>query len=178
MSGSAERTTEKAKEGSHSLKFTADVDSYGSVVQSNPVPPAQVSLRTMTLGAWVWSDTPDRVRVYATFWVGESRTDRMSAFHPGDGNWHWLTLTVRFPAGVTAWNIRAVNIMPGPSITAYADGVVLVENAVLEDGTFGTGAYSMEVTQLKPDTSYRVRAFVADLQGVRYGNTVTCTTLP
>lgn len=47
-----------------------------------------------------------------------------------------------------------------------------------EDGTFGTGAYSLTISGLDPNTSYRVRAYALNSIGTGYGNTVTALTCP
>ena len=178
--GSAERTSEKAKIGSYAVKFTGDDNQWGSVMRTNPILPADVCEKTLTLGVWLWSDAPDRVRLYATHWVGESRNDRASAYHPGDGEWHWMTLTVSFPAEVTAWNWRAISTTPGSSISVYADGFCVVWghelSVVFDDGEFGNGAYWLAITGLQGGAEYRLRAFVQNRAGVGYGAVVTCGT--
>jgi hypothetical protein len=46
-----------------------------------------------------------------------------------------------------------------------------------ETGKFGTGAYSLNITGLEPDTWYRIRAFAENELGIGYGNIVICKTL-
>ncbi len=50
-------------------------------------------------------------------------------------------------------------------------------DSVYETGNFGTGAYSLTITGLEPDTWYRIRAFAENELGVGYGNVVSCKTL-
>jgi hypothetical protein len=45
-----------------------------------------------------------------------------------------------------------------------------------ETGTFGSGAYSLPITGLVPDTWYRIMAFAENGLGTGYGNVVTCKT--
>jgi hypothetical protein len=47
---------------------------------------------------------------------------------------------------------------------------------VYETGSFGTGAYSLPITGLLPDTWYRIMAFAENGLGTGYGNVVTCKT--
>jgi hypothetical protein len=64
------------------------------------------------------------------------------------------------------------------STTTYFDGAILVEgDTVFEYGNFNTGAYNLTIKGLKPDASYRIRAFGENNIGVGYGDTVTCKTL-
>lgn len=45
-----------------------------------------------------------------------------------------------------------------------------------ETGSFGTGAYSLDITGLKSNTYYRIRAFAENALGTGYGDVVTCKT--
>jgi hypothetical protein len=51
-------------------------------------------------------------------------------------------------------------------------------DSVDETGNFGSGAYSLAITGLVPDTWYRIMAFADNGLGTGYGNVVTCKTLP
>jgi len=46
-----------------------------------------------------------------------------------------------------------------------------------ETGNFGTGTYSLDITDLEPDTSYWIRAFGENESGIGYGNVVSGKTL-
>lgn len=46
-----------------------------------------------------------------------------------------------------------------------------------ETGEFGTGTYSLDITGLKPDTSYWIMAFAENELGIGYGKVVSCKTL-
>ena len=52
------------------------------------------------------------------------------------------------------------------------------DNVVYDDGDFGTGAYTKEITGLSSGTSYRVRAYATNLAGTGYGDSVTVLTKP
>jgi len=49
-------------------------------------------------------------------------------------------------------------------------------NSVSETGTFGSGAYSLPIAGLVPDTWYRIMAFAENGLDTGYGNVVTCKT--
>jgi hypothetical protein len=49
-------------------------------------------------------------------------------------------------------------------------------DSVDETGSFGSGAYSLPITGLVPDTWYRIMAFAENGLGTGYGNVVTCKT--
>lgn len=172
------RSTEQVKLGSYSANVTQTVAGERGFIGVALPNLSEYWGKTITLGAWVWCDTADRARV-----VLADKTDGVwgltfSSYHPGDSEWHFLTVTRTIRTNSDDSWVQPLRIEGGASIiSAYADGAVLVENAVFEDGQFGTGEYSLVITGLKPDTSYRVRAFVENEAGISYGNTVTCKTL-
>jgi hypothetical protein len=51
------------------------------------------------------------------------------------------------------------------------------DSVAYDDGSFGTGAFTKSITGLKPNTSYRVRAYAVNSAGTSYGTTVNVTTL-
>ena len=160
IQGTAFRDEGIVKEGTYPAGLTAEQDQWASLVQIDAVDPAEVAGQTFTFGVWQWSDAPNRVRLGVSYWVGGERTDGASAYHRGDGTWRLATLIVSFPEGVTQWYLRAIHASPGDVITLYADEVFAAwGSAVFQDGEFGTGAYSLLIMGLRPDTSYRVRAF-------------------
>ena len=176
--GTAFREWGMVKEGIYSAGFTVDQDQWASLVQVNAIDPAEVSGKTFTFAVWQWSDAPERMRLTVTFWSGQESTEMTSAYHRGDATWRLATLTVSFPEGVTQWSLRAIHAAPGDVTTLYADGVFVAwGSAVFQDGEFGTGIYSLLITGLKPDTSYRVRAFAEDEAGIEHGNVVSCKTV-
>jgi hypothetical protein len=50
------------------------------------------------------------------------------------------------------------------------------DSTVYETGTFSTGAYSLSITGLSTDTSYRIRAYATNSDGTGYGDTVQILT--
>ncbi len=172
------RSTEQVKVGSYSIKVTGrDSDGQHWTYQFLD-DMSHLEGEYVTFGVWLWCNTPDRLCLGLRAYEGSEQLGAsFSSQHPGDGQWHWISVTRQMDAGVDRIRVD-VHIAAGTVISGYADGAVLASNAVFEDGAFGTGEYSLVITGLEPDTSYRVRAFVANVAGVSYGNTVTCQTLP
>jgi len=172
------KSTEQVKWGNYSGKLTQSATGTRAFIGQTIPNLSEYWGKTITLGAWVWCDTPDRARVALADRVDGDWGLSYSSYHPGDAEWHFLTVTRAIRTNPDASWVQPLRIGGGASIiSAYADGAILVENAVFEDGEFDTGSYSLIITGLKPDTSYRVRAFVENEAGISYGNTVTCKTL-
>jgi hypothetical protein len=76
---------------------------------------------TITIGAWVWSSTANIG--YLTTWGGA-----FSSAHPGDSQWHWLSVTNTTTGG----NHYAYLVMTGVG-TAYFDGVIVVLGSSLRN---------------------------------------------
>ncbi|MFZ4436821.1 MAG: hypothetical protein ACOYOS_00175 [Syntrophales bacterium] len=51
------------------------------------------------------------------------------------------------------------------------------DSTVHEDGSFSTGAYTLQITGLTPTTWYRVRAYAINSNGIGYGDTLSVPTL-
>lgn len=136
--------------------------------------------KTFTLGTWVWCDTSDRAHIsmydYVEGWQGTH-----SSYHPGDSQWHFLTVTRTMRSNPTNILYARMRITGGTPVTAYFDGAVLVEDdellAAYEDGSFSEGEYDLEITGLESGTSYRVRAFAQSEAGIGHGNSVTGETI-
>ena len=171
-----ERSTAQVKVGAYSGKLTVGEGDVGGTHITDPIPYGEAEGRTFTFGMWVWSDVANRIRAVIIDRIPTAEVS-YSAYHPGDGNWHFLTVTRTLRTDLTRWDV-GVRTTGGSGLSYYVDGAFLTEGidllAVFEDGEFGTGTYSLEITGLKPDTSYRVRAFVMNVAGISYGNTVTC----
>jgi len=58
----------------------------------------------------------------------------------------------------------------------YKEGAEGEVSKVYDTGDFGTGAFSKEITDLKPGTLYYVRAYAKNSAGTGYGDWVTFTT--
>jgi len=171
--GSYNCSTEQVNVGSHSVEVTSDATSNTWVRQT--FAQDEYNQQTVTVGAWVWCDSTEVTRialVELSSWGGT-----YSAYHTGSGEWEFLTATRTIRSDSTSILVYAPHVIAGGN-TAYCDGVVIILSSVFEDGEFDTaGSYSLVIEGLKPDTSYRVRAFVENAAGISYGNTVTCTTL-
>ena len=171
------RSTEQVKLGSYSANVTQAIAGERGFI-GVALNLSEYRGKTITLGVWIWCDTADRARITLADKVGGIWDLTFSSYHPGDSEWHFLTVTRTIRTNSDDSWVQPLRIEGGASIiSAYADGAVLVENAVFEDGQFGTGEYSLVITGLKPDTSYRVRAFVENEAGISYGNVVSCKTL-
>lgn len=174
-----EASTERVKAGSVSAQITSLDGEWGRFGMNDPIPFEQAAGRTFTFAAWVWTDQPDRVRLR----IIDRAPDHgfsLSPFHPGDGQWHWLSVTKTIRSEeLSRWEV-VVQHTEGDDLVYYMDGAILAEGSgigvVFDDGEFGTGRYSAAITDLKPDTQYRVRAFAENDAGVGYGNTVVCRT--
>lgn len=173
VSGEYSRSTEQVKSGTYSLEAISY--DYKNAIITQVIPDwEQYKGKTVTLGVWVWANRRADIMIrWGGFWDVTS-----SGPHPGDSQWRWMTAsrTIRDTDTSLMVMLRAGS-GDTLSTTAYFDGAVLIENAVFEDGEFGTGSYSLIITGLKPDTSYNVRAFRVNEAGIGYGNTVTCKTL-
>jgi hypothetical protein len=130
--------------------------------------------KTLTFGAWVKSDSAS-VGLFFTNWGGGWWST--GSYHPGDSQWHYITCRATIPTTLTAnWSVGILSWNTTASYTFWVDDVVLVENAVFEGGSFDIGNYTLTINQLKPATSYRIRAFGENSAGIGYGNTMTCQT--
>ena len=56
--------------------------------------------RTLTFGAWVWSDTSTTAQLRAAWSVGgmDSWSYENSEYHPGGSEWKWLEVTFTYPS--------------------------------------------------------------------------------
>ncbi len=182
MHGDLARSSDQAKLGSYSGKLTQDSAGQWAIAYVTISDPDTVEAfqgKTVTFGAWVWSDAPDRLvrigigdRVDGTYqWSGADP-------HPGDGQWHWQSVTVTLRSTMDRFGLRALWITgDGTAISAYVDGAILVEgSAVFGHGEFSEGAYSLTIDDLESDTWYRIRAFAVNEAGVGHGDVVSCKT--
>jgi hypothetical protein len=165
-----------AKVGSYALKYQyPGGGSYPYVRAQQTFNITEWAGKTLTVGAWVKSNSAN-TRLGFMEWGGAWWTSTGS-YHPGDGEWHWLRCTATISTNLTAnWTVAIVNWNTAASYTFWVDDVVLAENAVFEVGSFDIGNYTLAINQLKPATSYRIRAFGENDKGISYGNTITCQT--
>lgn len=103
--------------------------------------------RLITLAAWVKSDVPDSTVIEFSDRLG---TDRKSAAHPGDNDWHLLKMTVRAnsSSGIVEFRVRNYK---GGTVYIREASVSLGSNSLLEkasepafalNGTYKTLAYA------------------------------------
>ena len=125
-----------------------------------------------------------RVRAYAINLVGTSYGDTVDVTTEGAGP---ATVTTQAVSSVTTTgftgNGNITNIggsNPSRRGFCYKAGTSLVPTisdlVAYEDGSFNTGAYTKAISGLLPGTSYRVRAYAVNTEGLAYGATVTGTT--
>jgi len=62
------------------------------------------------------------------------------------------------------------------TVTSTTEPSLSDSQDVHEDGTFSTGAYSLNITSLQALTQYQVRAYATNSNGTSYGSTVTIAT--
>lgn len=80
--------------------------------------------RIVTLGCWVYATVADRARIQ----IGDNIGGDLSALHPGDSAWHFLTVTYTINAAATAV-IVYLRVETG-NTDAYFDGAILVEGTI------------------------------------------------
>jgi len=131
--GTGERTAEKARVGLCVVRFTVGENQYGSVLQTATIPPGEVSEKALTFGAWVWSDAPDRVRLYVTDWVGAgcSLYDKSFRHH---SIWHRLWEYCKVCDGVSVSRSRWIE----QAEQAAEKGVVKAETRDAIDSATGS----------------------------------------
>jgi len=174
------RVSDDVKVGNYSLKYEyPGGGNYPYVAAQTLFSRTKWAGKTVTVGAWVKS-TDASTRLGFMEWGGAWWST--GSYHPGDGEWHWLTCTATIPNDLTAdWTIGVANYNTTASYEFRVDGVMLVEGpeflAVFDDGEFSEGSYSLIINNLKPDTWYRIRAFGENEAGIAYGGVVTCQTL-
>jgi len=94
--------------------------------------------KSVTLGCWVYSTVATRGKIYIYDGVGSS----VSAYHPGDSTWRFLTVTRVIDASAT--NVIAYLQVDTGDTSVYFDGAICVEGSACPsfapDVISGTGA--------------------------------------
>lgn len=81
--------------------------------------------RTITVGAWLWCDTAGAFSIRVQDGVGSDST-----YHPGDGQWHWVTVTYTIDASASIVRPYAfIQSGDGVARVGYVDGMTLVEGS-------------------------------------------------
>lgn len=122
-SGIISRSTEQVKVGAYSLKYTSVADNWGLAGNFNVIPWSDYwKGRKVTLGEWLYASEANRVR----FGINDGPTET-HVWHPGDSTWYWLTVTHTVSATASRIWAQTIRVETGTSISAYADGAILVE---------------------------------------------------
>ncbi|NIA06465.1 MAG: hypothetical protein GWP14_02315 [Actinobacteria bacterium] len=126
--GAISRSSTTVKDGSFSLTMGS---SYGYTWITNDIPLDSCRGKTIVFGAWVKTDAKIRVSISLVGYNGERYTVNDSGLHPGDGQWHFLTVKRPVPTDATGrlrvyFNLRSSL----PDGMVYMDGarVVVVDN--------------------------------------------------
>jgi hypothetical protein len=169
--GTFARSQVQTKSDSYSGSLTMNESESNAVVLQDIPNYSDYIGKTVVLGAWVYATEANQTRLC----LADGGSSKFSSYHSGGGGWEFLTTPpLLVDAGATRLRLHFYTYS---TTVAYIDGAVLMENAVFEDGDFGTGTYSLNITGLKASTSYVIRAFVENTAGISYGNnTVTCQT--
>ena len=120
------------KRGTYSAKITNGLDTAASeqclaVQTKTGIGINYFKNRTFTLGAWVYSATANRARV----WIQDDvQPISYSSYHTGDSTWQFLTTTFTVDNTATLINV-GINILAGSVINIYGDGAILVEGSVV-----------------------------------------------
>jgi hypothetical protein len=163
----SQSSTQK-KYGSYSLKIvngaSANAGAY-QVISSSYIG------KTVTVGCWVWADTPNNARL--TTYGGV-----YSAYHSGGSTWEFLTITSTVSA--TAQQVYCISDVPYS--TSYFDGyLAAISNGTVyftfDSGDYSTGAYTNSITGLISRTLYRSTAFASNSAGTGYGANKSFTTI-
>lgn len=116
---SVSRSAVQKKIGTYSAALTrvgTDCRIYRAIAD-----PASYVGRMLTLGAWVWCDTPNTAHIS----IRDSNANgAQSSFHTGDSTWQWLTVShTNTAAGWCRAEMRVYN----NNATSYFDGAIMVE---------------------------------------------------
>lgn len=124
-----ETAAERVHDGKNALRMVAQ-DRVVSVANSLSVDASvNADLRgaLVTAGVWVRADTPGAGFISIRDGVGESAI----VDHPGDGSWHFVTVTHRLDPAASTASLRVGNKgQDGKSVVVF-DGAVLVRGASL-----------------------------------------------
>jgi RHS repeat-associated protein len=115
---SQSQSTAQVKNGLYSLALTrsgSDCVSYQALTGYQ-----QYADKTVTFGAWVWSDTANSASIY----VDDGVSYAQSAYHPGDSQWHWLT--VSYTVSSSPYFVAARLAVYNTDATAYFDGALIL----------------------------------------------------
>ncbi len=121
-----ENSPQNIHSGSHSVKLTTGPGGGDSCLYRDLAPfgnkeeLAKYEGKTVTLGAWVKTGDPGASIVLHDDVMAPSR----SAYHPGDGKWHFLTVT--HTVGRDIMKLRSYLLSSGVNTIAYFDSATFV----------------------------------------------------
>ena len=123
INGTIAQSNSYAKYGNYSIA----VSNFSSNTATGYQPIAMAyDGQTVTLGCWVLSTTANEARIGI---YDGAVSDWYSSYCPGDGTWHWLTVTATLVSGqpyLKLWEGSG-----GTSYTAYFDGASLVVGSAI-----------------------------------------------
>ena len=123
INGTIAQSNSYAKYGSYSIAVSNSSSNTATGYQ--PIAMAYDG-QTVTLGCWVLSTTANEARIGI---YDGAVSDWYSSYCPGDGTWHWLTVTATLVSGqpyLKLWEGSG-----GTSYTAYFDGASLVVGSTI-----------------------------------------------
>jgi hypothetical protein len=119
--------------------------------------------KTITVGVWIWSATSGNYYSYVTDGVNAS----ISSAHPGDSQWHFITVTHIVYSNATV--IRPEVVCGATSSTVYADNIILVEGAYINS------LQSYSSSSIKTQGSYSLKGYAAATDSLNKTLTKTFT---
>lgn len=178
--GYAKKSTGKVKLGTYSVEAKGR-DSDGAMWHyQGPYAVEGVGGKSVTLGAWLYCDTANRMRIGLREYKDGGSVGVTFAWHTSAGEWEWVIVTRTFNVDSNQVRVDVPHMGVGTQVIGYADGAILIVDdeilAVFDDGSFGEGEYNDSIEGLDSGSSYRVRAFAQSADGIAYGNVVTCET--
>lgn len=126
--GTIAREATVIKSGAYSIKLPGTTGAIGQLYQQvqNSYGMNYWQGRTVTFGAWVWCATASTARVK----LFDGVSGMNSADHPGDGQWHFLTVTYTVRSEASVVQVMCETYLDGATnVVAYFDGATLVEGA-------------------------------------------------
>lgn len=122
----ADSSSSNKKMGTYGAAITSPNAAQGYIYQSIS-DLAYFKGRIVTLGGWVKTSTAARVNLYIT----DGITYVISPYHTGSGSWEFLTVPFAVSGSATELTVFGIIYVAGTQITAYFDGMILVEGSVV-----------------------------------------------
>jgi hypothetical protein len=135
LAGTIARTTNPVFAGTYSAGVTTSgtvsgiYQSYGSY--------ASLDGDTVSFGCWVWSATANKAYIE----INDGVTNSVSAFHPGDSQWHYLTVT-HLMSNSPSELVFSCLIGASTAVTAYFDAGTAFQQTAIGFGSYLNSPYS------------------------------------